>query len=384
MNRNLKIIAISLFTWGIGEGMFIYFQPIYLKQLGASPLLIGTVFGGMGIAMAVTQIPAGYLGDKFGRLPLMWVSWGLGTVSAGIMAFSNNLNGFIFGLLLYGGTSFVMAPMNSYITHARGNWSIGRALTTASAAFSLGAVIGPMMGGAIADDLGLKMVYIIATGILVISTLMVFFAQKQPIEKDLQQENRHRLTHNGRFLTLLGVLFFTMLSTYLPQPLTSNFMQDYRHLTLSQIGTLGSIGSLGNAFLAIVLGTINARVGFLAGQLAVLLASVIIWKGTGLPWYMLGYFFLGGFRVCKSLSMALARPLIHVSQMGIAYGFIETVSSLAIIVAPPIAGLIYQHQPELIYIVAIITTALIFLGSLIYIPKELQTTDEIMITPERE
>ncbi len=384
MDRNLKIIAISLFTWGIGEGMFIYFQPIYLKQLGASPLLIGTVFGGMGIAMAVTQIPAGYLGDKFGRLPLMLGSWGLGTVSAGIMAVSKNLNGFIIGLLLYGATSFVMAPLNSYITHARGHWSIGRALTTASAAFSLGAVIGPMIGGAIADDLGLKMVYIIATGILVISTVMVFFAQKQPVEIKHQEDNHLRLTHNGRFLTLLGVLFFTMLSTYLPQPLTSNFMQDYRHLTLSQIGTLGSIGSLGNAFLAIVLGTINAKVGFLAGQLAVLLASLIIWKGTGLPWYMLGYFFLGGFRVCKSLSMALARPLIHVSQMGIAYGFIETVSSIAFIIAPPIAGFIYQDQPEMIYLVAIIAIGLIFLGSLKFITKELRTTEEIMITPERE
>jgi MFS family permease len=161
-------------------------------------------------------------------------------------------------------------------------------------------------------------------------------------------------------------------------------MQDYRHLTLSQIGTLGSIGSLGNAFLAIVLGTINARIGFLAGQLAVLLASVIIWKGTGLPWYMLGYFFLGGFRVCKSLSMALARPLIHVSQMGIAYGFIETVSSIAIIIAPPIAGLIYQHEPEMIFIVSGVTITFIFLGSLKLIPRELKSTDEIMITPERE
>jgi MFS family permease len=300
------------------------------------------------------------------------------------MAFSKNLNGFVIGLLLYGATSFVMAPLNSYITHARGKWSIGRALTTVSAAFSLGAVIGPMIGGAIADDLGLKMVYTIATGILVISTLMVFFAQKQPIEKVHHEENRQRLTHNTRFLTLLGVLFFTMLSTYLPQPLTSNFMQDYRHLTLSQIGTLGSIGSLGNAFLAIVLGTINARIGFLAGQLAVLLASMIIWKGTGLPWYMLGYFFLGGFRVCKSLSMALTRPLIHASQMGIAYGFIETVSSVAIIIAPPIAGMIYQQQPEMIFIIGALTIGLIFIASIILIPYEPGSSIETMITPERE
>jgi hypothetical protein len=29
MSRNLILIALSLVTWGIGEGMFIYFEPLY-------------------------------------------------------------------------------------------------------------------------------------------------------------------------------------------------------------------------------------------------------------------------------------------------------------------------------------------------------------------
>jgi MFS family permease len=384
MDRNLKLIVISLFVWGIGEGMFIYFQPIYLQQLGASPLLIGAILGGMGVAMAVTQIPAGYLGDKFGRLPWMWGSWGLGTLSAGIMAYGNNLNVFVVGLLLYGATSSVLAPMNSYITHARGKWSIGRALTTASASFSLGAVIGPMIGGTLAEELGLKMVYTIATGILLISTLIVLFAQRQPIENQLDEAGRLKLSNNPRFIMLLGVLFFTMLGTYLPQPLTANFLQDYRQINLGQIGTLGSISSLGNAILAIVLGTINVRIGFLSGQLAVLLASLIIWKGIGLPWYMLGYFFLGGFRVCKSLSMALARPLIKASQMGVAYGFIETVSSIAIIIAPPLAGIIYNYKPDRVFPVAAVVIAVIFLASIKLIPLESNGTDDLLLTPSRD
>lgn len=384
MNRNLLIISISLFTWGIGEGMFIYFQPIYLHQLGASPLLIGTILGGMGITMAVTQIPAGYIGDRFGRLPMLWISWGFGTISAGIMALSTNLNGFVFGLLLYGATSFVMAPMNSYITHARGKWTIGRALTTSSAAFNLGAVIGPMIGGTLAEDLGLKMVYTVATGVLVISTAMLSFAQKQPVEKHPSEVSRLSLTHNTRFITMLSLLFFTILCTYLPQPLTANFLQDVKGLNLSQIGTLGSIGSLGNAMLAIGLGTINARIGFLVGQIAVLLASVIIWKGTGLPWYMLGYFFLGGFKICKSLALALARPLIRASQMGVAYGFMEAVSSLAIIISPPIAGLIYQYKPEMIYPISAIIITLIFFISLRFIPHDHIVPEELLITPERD
>jgi len=53
MNRNLLLVAISLFAWGAGEGLFIYFQPLYLQQLGADPLLTGAVFGAMGGATAI-------------------------------------------------------------------------------------------------------------------------------------------------------------------------------------------------------------------------------------------------------------------------------------------------------------------------------------------
>jgi hypothetical protein len=29
MKRDLILIGIALFAWGFGEGLFIYFQPIY-------------------------------------------------------------------------------------------------------------------------------------------------------------------------------------------------------------------------------------------------------------------------------------------------------------------------------------------------------------------
>ncbi len=67
-------MAASLLTWGIGEGMFFYFQPIYLQKLGASPIGIGSILGAIGLIMAFTQLPAGYLADRFGRRPLIWVS----------------------------------------------------------------------------------------------------------------------------------------------------------------------------------------------------------------------------------------------------------------------------------------------------------------------
>ena len=35
MTRDLILVALSRFPWGLGEGIF--FQPIYLRQLGADP-----------------------------------------------------------------------------------------------------------------------------------------------------------------------------------------------------------------------------------------------------------------------------------------------------------------------------------------------------------
>lgn len=138
MSRDLILFAITLFTWGIGESMFFIFQPLYLEQLGASPLEIGTILGAMGIAMATAHIPAGYLADRFGRRPLIWTAWLFGLTAAWLMALARSLPGFIAGMLLYSLTAFVSSPMNSYITAARGRLSIGRVLTLISASYNGG------------------------------------------------------------------------------------------------------------------------------------------------------------------------------------------------------------------------------------------------------
>ena len=56
MARDLILIAISLFTWGLGESAFFSFQPLYLQQLGADPLRIGAILGGYGLAATLAQL----------------------------------------------------------------------------------------------------------------------------------------------------------------------------------------------------------------------------------------------------------------------------------------------------------------------------------------
>ncbi len=199
MNRDLILVVLSLLTWGIGEGMFISFQPLYLQEMGADPVRIGAILGGMGLAMAIAQAPAGYLADRFGRKPIIVAAWFLGLVSTGIMALATSLPFFVAGLLLYGLTAWVSTPMNSYVSSARGTLSVGRVLTLVSATYHGGAILGPLLGGWIGEQWGLRYTFFGAWIIFLVSTGFVVFIRPQAVVPAQPGERRRDLLKNTRF-----------------------------------------------------------------------------------------------------------------------------------------------------------------------------------------
>jgi len=353
MSRDLILVALSLFTWGIGEGMFYMFQPLYLQQWGASPILIGALLGGMGAAMGVAQIPAGYLADRLGSRSIMLAAWLIGLISTLIMGFAPSMEVFIVGMLAYGLTAFVSTPLNSYVASARGKWSVQRALTFSSALFQLGCVIGPVAGGLLGDRLGLQVIYRISAGFFVISTAIILLIRPQLKETHVDSETRGKLHHNNRFLLFLGLSFMTVLATYLPQPLTPNYLQNQHHLSLGIIGWMGAIGYLGNAVLAFSFGSLNAISGFLIGQMLVGLSAMILWRGDNTFWFGLAYFSLGGFRLLRSMALAYSRSIIHSADTGLAFGILETCNYVAVILAPALAGVLYDFNPHFVYIASL-------------------------------
>ena len=345
MSRALLLLAGALFTWGIGEGIFFYFQPLYLAELGADPLQIGVILGGVGMVMTLVHIPAGYLADKIGRRPLLRMAWGGGLFASGLMALANALPLFVAGLVLYSMTTFVAAPLNSYVTAARGKWSVGRVLTLISATFSLGMVVGPLLGGWLGEHYGLHFLYIVSVIIFVFSTTFIFALPPQPLHDSAAHFSSKNLLKNKEYLSFLALLFFVIFALYLPQPLTQNFLQEERGLSLTQIGFLGALGALGNVTLNLIFGQMKTRTGFLLGQLATAFFALFIWRGTEMVFFSIGYFLLGGYRAARSLAAAHVNSLIDDAQMGLAYGVTETVSAFPLILAPPLAGYLYSTAP---------------------------------------
>lgn len=352
MNRDLTLLAISLLTWGTGESMFLYFQPLYLQKLGAEPVNIGIILGIAAIAAVIGHIPAGILADRIGRRPLIWASWIVAAIATWTMALSKGLPAFVIGMVIYSCTTFVMAPMNSYITAARGKLSVGRALTIEMAAFNIGSLLGPVLGGRIADQIGLRSIYFIAGSIFIISFCIVLLIHPQPLEQASLKVKGFGLEINRQYVIFLGFIFIAMFVAYLPQPLSSNFLHNVRALSYSQIGQLGSISALGMVMMSMTLGRLNTRVGFMAGQAAIAIFTLLLWRGNSLLLFAAGYFFLGGFRISRTLGSAKSNEMVDQSRMGLAYGLTETVFSSATMLAPPLAGYLYEINPSLTYSVS--------------------------------
>ncbi len=381
MTRDLRLVALSLLIWGFGEGMFIYFQPIYLRELGADPVQIGGILGLAAAGMLISHLPAGALADHIGRKAIMVSSWVIAVLATVMMALARGLPLFVAGLVLYNFTVFVMSPLSSYITQAGGDWSPARALTTVSAGFSAGMILGPVIGGQLAEEFGLRSVYLLAAGTFVLSTLLIVLIRPQPVDAAHEGHRYRELLSNrpfGGFLVLIFALNFGM---YLAWPLTPNFLQEVRQVGLGQIGLLGAFTGLGTVVFNLALGHLPAKRGMLIGQALVGGAVLALWLGAGFPWYAAGYFLFAGFRTARSLITATIHALVRPTEIGLAFGANETVAAAGLMAAAPVAGLLFARQAALPFPVGV---GLILFGLLLSAAFAPNTQVEIVLEPPSE
>ncbi|MGE5376582.1 MAG: MFS transporter [Bacteroidota bacterium] len=371
MNRNILFIAVALLLWGFGEGMFYNFVPIYLNsQFQLDETQIGLVLGAFGFFMAITHIPAGRLADRVGRKPLLITAWVLGFISTLVMGIALSLPLFLIGLFGYGLTAFVSAPLSSYMTAARGKWAVGTALSLSTATFATGMVLGPVTGGWIGDKYGMRTSFLVASVVFLLSNICMFFIERQPLDHHDPAAPPPHLRQNRELVVLFAVIGFAIFAMYIAQPLTPNFLTGVRGLSLSETGLIFTAGALGNSLMAIFFSRAQPRRGFILAQMMVALFALCIWKGNGLAAFALGYFLLGGFRASRPMSLAQARALVHDSQMGVTYGIIETISSIILILTPPLAGILFDINPVIVYPIAIVLIAISMIISYRFSPRK--------------
>jgi hypothetical protein len=97
----------------------------------------------------------------------------------------------------------------------------------------------------------------------------------------------------------------------------------------------------------LVLPRVGPHRGLLIAHLLVALGLLSLWRGTGMLWFGLGYLLTGALRTTRLLLVAQVDTYLPRAHIGLAYGVLETVASLMLVVGAPIAGRLYAVSPDL-------------------------------------
>ncbi len=354
MTRDNRLLALSLAFWGLGEGMFIYIEPLYLRQLGADPVAIGSILAMAAAAAGLGHIPAGYLADRFGPKPVLLAGWVLGLVSVLVMFLAQALWPFAAALVAYTFTGFVIAPVYAYAATARGGQSVQRALTMVSAGFYTGTVVSPALGGLITQLSSVRMVFGAAALAFVCSTVAAGLLTPQPSSPPARGRARYAsLFRNGRFLGFLALILAAGTAIQIGLPLMPNFIADVRRFDVTLVEVLGSANALGVVALALALGQRMPRRGYLLAQVCLALSLILLLATTSQAWLFVVYFLRAGWNLAHTMAAAQVGRVVDAAELGLALGLTETMSSAATTVGPLAAGLLYARAPAAPFITSL-------------------------------
>jgi predicted MFS family arabinose efflux permease len=341
-------VSASLFLWAVGEGLFIYLVPLYLRELGAQPVTIGVILGVSAVAAAVTPIPGGYLADRLGRKPIFVFAFALGTVAALAMALAPGLTLFVPPLVIYYSTTFLMAPLTAYVAEARGSQSVQRAISLVMTSYWAALIFSPTLGGLLARQFGTRALFGVASALFVVAVVVLLGLPPQPSAPPPPGQGRYTaLFRNRRLLGFLGLMLAAVTSLHIGFPLMTNFVVDVRGFDVGVAGMLGSVNSLGSTLLHLVLGARLPRRAFLLGLALQALALVGLLTTASLPWLLVVYFLRAGWYVAHNMALAQVSRVVASAELGMALGLTETCMMLSLVVGPLIAGPLYQRAPAL-------------------------------------
>ncbi|HFS5789618.1 TPA: multidrug efflux MFS transporter [Citrobacter werkmanii] len=192
---NLISVWFGCFFTGLAISQILPFLPLYISQLGvtsheALSMWSGLTFSVTFLISAIVSPMWGSLADRKGRkLMLLRASLGM-AIAILLQAFATN----VWQLFLLRGVMGLtsgyipnaMALVASQVPRERSGW----ALSTLSTAQISGVIGGPLMGGFIADHVGLRAVFCITAALLVVSFLVTLFLIKEGVRPTTKKSER--------------------------------------------------------------------------------------------------------------------------------------------------------------------------------------------------
>jgi MFS transporter, DHA1 family, multidrug resistance protein len=216
--KNLFAVTAATFIGFTGFTLVMPFLPLYFQQLGVTDVGDLALWSGLslGVTPAITALMSplwGRLADRFGRKIMIERSLASFIVVMSAMAFVQRpwqvfalraLQGLFAG---YGALALTMAA--DVAPRDRTAFAIGTVQTVQR----IGPAIGPVLGGTVAQIVGLRYAFFVTASFYVVALLLVFMMYKEPPVHAHQEKKRdERITFRSvlafqNFILLIVVVF---------------------------------------------------------------------------------------------------------------------------------------------------------------------------------
>lgn len=140
-------IFLIVFVDLIGFGIIIPLLPLYARSFNASPAVVGLLLASYSLMQMVASPYIGALSDRFGRRPIL-IMCQIGTVlSFLLMGFAQSLPILFVARILDGISGGSISTAQAYISDVTEERNRARAFGLIGAAFGVGFILGPAIGG---------------------------------------------------------------------------------------------------------------------------------------------------------------------------------------------------------------------------------------------
>jgi DHA1 family tetracycline resistance protein-like MFS transporter len=148
----MPILFLIVFVDLVGFGLIIPLLPFYAERFAASPLQMTALFAIFSLMSLLTAPLWGRLSDRVGRRPVLMASMAAAALAYLGMAFATGLWMLFAARAFAGACAGNIAAAQAYIADVTPPEKRAKGMGMIGAAFGLGFIIGPVLGGVIAGD----------------------------------------------------------------------------------------------------------------------------------------------------------------------------------------------------------------------------------------
>lgn len=368
-DRRMLTILLIVFVQMIGTSMVNPILPLYAQsEFAMPPELITLLLTAFFAAQFLAGPTIGRMSDRRGRLPVLLISQ-VGTVIAFVMiGFAQSVPILFFARVLDGITGGNIVVAQAYVTDIMPENKRTQALGYVMAAFGLGFIVGPALGGVLASGLGPQVPFLLAAAAALVTVLLTWFTLEETLSDADQARNRDsnraslRLTAMLGNVPLLAVMGVSFVSRFGFGLLIGTFAlfaeavlfagEDFATVSLG-VGLLLMVVGLGQFFTQIVI--LPAALRRFADPTIVILGAAA--RAVGLftlavatePW--LGSISMVAFAVGSGLLLPALQSLVTQTVApelrGGILGAHQSVMSLGVIIATAVSGGLFTADPAL-------------------------------------